>query len=172
MMHSRSCPRLPNLRHWLGSLNGGRQGAAVLTITIDVLVSSFLSSNVSNVSTGTELGKFKFNIVKNKSLDDRNVCSHKKKNAEGIRVGMVGHACKHDQKVRLPVVWFQIYQAECRCRSECMCDLCRVFASTIRADHGIRLGYALCDVHVLRIELEDWFSFVGYVAPIFDAVLV
>ena len=30
------------------------------------------------------------------------------KTAEGIRVGMVGHACKHDQKVRLPVVWFQI----------------------------------------------------------------
>ena len=29
------------------------------------------------------------------------------KTAEGIRVGMVGHACKH-QKVRLPVVWFQI----------------------------------------------------------------
>ena len=135
MMHSRGCPRLPNLRHWLGSLNGGRQGAAVLTVTIDVLVSSFLSSNVSNVSTGTD-------------------------------------ACKHDQKVRLPVVWFQIYHAECRCRSECMCDLCRVFASTIRADHGFRLGYALCDVHVLRIELEDWFSFVGYVAPIFDAVLV
>ena len=58
------------------------------------------------------------------------------KTAEGIRVGMVGHACKHDQKVRLPVVWFQIYQAECRCRSECMCDLCRAFASTIRADLG------------------------------------
>ena len=75
MMQSRSCPRLPNLRHWLGSLTGGRQGAAVLTITIDVLVSSFLSSNVPNVSTGTELGKFKFNIVKNKSSEDRNVCS-------------------------------------------------------------------------------------------------
>ena len=43
-----------------------------------------------------------------------------------------------------------------------MCDLCRDVASTVRADHGIRLGYALCDVHVLRIELEDWFSFVGY----------
>ena len=60
---------LPNLRHWHGSLKGG-------TITIDVLVSSFLSSNVPNVSTGTSSG-----------------------------------------------VWFQIYQAECRCRSECMCDL-------------------------------------------------
>ena len=45
------------------------------TTIIDVLVSSFLSSNVPNVSTGTELGKFKFNIVKNKSLEDRNVCS-------------------------------------------------------------------------------------------------
>ena len=44
---------LPNLRHWHGSLKGGRQGAVVLTITIDVLVSSFLSSNVPNVSTGT-----------------------------------------------------------------------------------------------------------------------
>ena len=49
--------------------------AAVLTTIIDVLVGSFLSSNVPNVSTGTELEKFKFNIVKNKSLEDRNVCS-------------------------------------------------------------------------------------------------
>ena len=43
--------------------------AAVLTTIIDVLVGSFLSSNVPNVSTGTELVKFKFNIVKNKSLE-------------------------------------------------------------------------------------------------------
>ena len=53
-----------------------------------------------------------------------------------------------------------------------MCDLCRDVASTIRADHGIRLGYALCDVHVLRIEFENWFSFADIVAPNFDAVLV
>ena len=50
----------------LGSLNVGRQGAAVVTITIVALVSSSLSSNVPNVSSGTELGKFKFNIVENK----------------------------------------------------------------------------------------------------------
>ena len=74
-MQSRSCPRLPSLRRRLKSQNGGGQGAAVLTTIIDVLVSSFSSSNVPNVSTGTELGKFKFNIVKNKSLEDRNVCS-------------------------------------------------------------------------------------------------
>ena len=41
----------------------------MLTTIIDVLVGSFLSSNVPNVSTGTELVKFKFNIVKNKSLE-------------------------------------------------------------------------------------------------------
>ena len=50
-----------------------------------------------------------------------------------------------------------------------MCDLCRDVASTIRADHGIRLVYALCDVHVLRIELAVSSDIV---APIFDAVLV
>ena len=126
---------LPNLRHWLVSLNGGRQGAVVLTITIDVLVSSLAIKKVCILATCHPM-------------------------------------CRMCRLVRLPRVWFQIYQAECRCRSECMCDLCRAFASTIRADHGIRLGYALCDVHVWRIELEDWFSFVGYVAPIFDAVLV
>ena len=42
-MQSRSCLRLPSLRRRLKSQNGGGQGAAVLTTTIDVLVSSFLS---------------------------------------------------------------------------------------------------------------------------------
>ena len=90
-----SCPRLPNLRHWLGGLNSGRQGAAVKTITIDVLVSSFLSSNVPKVSTGTELGKFKFSTLLRTSLRMIGM-SVLIKTAECIRVGMDGHACKHD----------------------------------------------------------------------------
>ena len=68
-MQSRSCPRLPSLRRRLKSQNGGGQGVAVLTTTIDVLVSSSCHPNVPNVSTGTELGKFKFNIVKNQSSE-------------------------------------------------------------------------------------------------------
>ena len=79
--------------------------ASAKPATLDV-GRQFLVIQCVECLTGIELGKFKFNIVENKSLDDRNVCFHK--TTEGIRVGMVGHACKHDQKVRLPVVWFQI----------------------------------------------------------------